>query len=72
MGQGLIFAGLAFELVGLCLGGYFLGEYVDQRMMWKNTASTYLVVALLFGWFVHLIYMLRRFEKENDDGNPQA
>jgi membrane protein DedA with SNARE-associated domain len=69
-GQGLVFMGVAFELVGMCGGGYFLGDYIDEKMGWKNFASTYLVLILLIGWFVHLIYLLRRFEKENPDPPP--
>ncbi len=71
MGKGIVFMGVSFELVAMCVGGYYLGEFVDERMGWKNYASTYLVLVLLVGWFVHLIYLLRRFEKENDDINPQ-
>lgn len=59
--------GVAFELVAMCVGGYMLGQYVDERLGWKNFASTYLVLVLLIGWFVHLIYLLRQFEKENPD-----
>lgn len=71
MGKGIVFMGVAFELVAMCVGGYFLGEFVDERMGWKNLASTYLVLVLLIGWFVHLIYLLRRFEKENEDFGPK-
>ena len=42
---------------------------IDEKMAWKNFASTYLVLALLIGWFVHLIYLLRQFEKENPDSS---
>jgi hypothetical protein len=72
MGKGIVFMGIAFELVAMCVGGYFLGDFVDQKMGWKNWASTYLVLILLIGWFIHLIYLLRRFEKENDDPGTQS
>ncbi len=61
--------GVAFELVAMCVGGYFLGEQIDLYYGWKNIGSTYLVLVLLIGWFVHLIYLLRRFEQENVDGD---
>ncbi len=70
--KGLVFMGVAFELVGMCFGGYFLGEYIDEKMGWKNWAATYLVLILLVGWFVHLIYLLRRFEKDVEDSKPQS
>jgi hypothetical protein len=62
--------GVAFELVAMCAGGYFLGQYIDKIEGWNNFAATYLTMVLLIGWFVHLIYLLRKFEKENDE-NPQ-
>jgi hypothetical protein len=69
MNKGIVFLGVGFELVALCIGGYFLGEFIDQKMGWKATASTYLVLILMLSWFFHLFILLRRFEKENDDGN---
>jgi len=70
-GKGIVFLGVSFELVALCVGGYYLGELVDEKMHWKNFASSYLVLLLLIGWFVHLIYLLQRFEKENEDFDPK-
>lgn len=73
MNSGIVFFGIGFELMALCVGGYFLGEFVDQHMGWKGVASTYLVLVLMIGWFVHLIYLLRRFEKENaNDDLPKS
>jgi hypothetical protein len=72
MGKGIVFLGVSFELVAMCVGGYFLGEFVDEKMQWKNFASTYLVLILLIGWFVHLIYLLKKFEAENDDVDPKS
>jgi F0F1-type ATP synthase assembly protein I len=59
--------GIGFELIALCVGGYFLGQFLDQYYGWGNKASTYLVLILLMGWFVHLIHLLRRFEKDKDE-----
>jgi membrane protein DedA with SNARE-associated domain len=70
-GKGIVFMGVAFELVALCIGGYLLGGSIDEKMGWNNTASTYLVLILLVGWFVHLIYLLNRFEKENAESDPK-
>jgi hypothetical protein len=71
-GKGVIFLSIGFELIGICTGGYYLGDFIDQKMGWKAVGSTYLVLLLLIGWFVHLIYLLRRFETENDDDNPSS
>jgi len=71
VGKGIIFMGIAFELVAMCVGGFFMGEFIDEKMQWNNFASTYLVLILLISWFVHLIYLLRRFERENADSDLQ-
>lgn len=71
MNKGIVFLGIGFELVAMCIGGYFLGNFIDQEMGWQNFASTYLVLILLISWFFHLFVLLRRFEKENADSDPQ-
>lgn len=68
--KGIVFFGIGFELIAMCAGGYFLGDYIDRYMGWKAIGSTYLVLILLIGWFVHLIYLLRKFEKDNQDELP--
>lgn len=69
--KGIVFMGVAFELVAMVSGGYFLGQYIDKIEGWNNFAAPYLVLILLIGWFVHLIYLLNRFEKENgEDPKP--
>lgn len=65
--KGIIFLGIGFELIGLCAGGYFLGEFIDKYMGWKGTAATYLTLLLMISWFMHLIWLLRKFERETDD-----
>lgn len=67
MGKGIVFAGLAFELVALCFGGYIVGGYLDAYFGWRGEGATYTVLILLIGWFVHLIVLLRRFQKDMDD-----
>jgi F0F1-type ATP synthase assembly protein I len=69
--KGIVFFGVAFELVALCIGGWILGGMIDQHMKWVNTAQTYLVLTLLVGWFIHLFYLLRKFEKDNASDDLQ-
>jgi hypothetical protein len=71
-GKGIVFMGVAFELIAMCTGGHFLGQFVDEKMGWNNFAATYLVLILLVGWFVHLIYLLKRFEAENDETDSKS
>lgn len=70
--KGIVFMGVAFELVAMCVGGFVFGEQIDKHYGWKNFASTYLVLVLLVGWFIHLIYLLQRFERENDDSDSKS
>ena len=66
MDKGIMFLGMGFELVAMCLGGYYLGEYLDQYFAWNMKSGAYLIVILLIGWFIHLIYLIKRFEAEDD------
>lgn len=68
--RGVVFFGIGFELVAMCVGGYFLGQFIDDYMGWKAFASTYLVLVLLISWFVHLFYLLRKFEREGHRDSP--
>lgn len=65
--KGIVFLGIGFELVAMCVGGYLLGDFIDKKMGWQGFASSYLVLILLIGWFFHLIILLKRFEKDHDD-----
>ncbi len=66
MDRGLLFLGIGFELVAMCVGGYFLGRQIDEYMGWNSRASVFLVLILLIGWFVHLFYLIRKFEQDED------
>ena len=68
--KGIIFLGIGFELVAMCVGGFFLGQFVDGYMGWNGLATPFLVIALLISWFFHLLILLRRFEKENAESEP--
>lgn len=72
--RGIVFLGIGFELVAMCVGGWFLGIYLDQYFGWTpNTAGTWLVLALMASWFVHLIYLLRKFERDDErESGPRA
>lgn len=66
--SGMIFFGVAFEMVGLVIGGFVIGGMIDDFYGWKGGyAQIGLVLTLLLGWFIHLIYLIRRFEKNNPD-----
>ncbi|MBX3020488.1 MAG: AtpZ/AtpI family protein [Bdellovibrionales bacterium] len=70
--KGIVFLGIGFELVALCAGGYFIGDFLDKHYGWNGTGATYLTLVLMISWFMHLIYLLRKFEREenSDDSSP--
>ena len=54
---------MGFELVGLILGSYYLSQYLDQKYQSKGLIFVGLSFACLIGWLVRVIWMLRRFQK---------
>ena len=65
MDKGIMFLGIGFELIMMCVGGAYLGNMIDQKMGWNNIATASLVIILLIGWFIHLFVLIRRYEKDN-------
>ena len=72
MDKGLVFLGSGFELVMVCVGGSYLGSYIDKQMGWNNYATAFLVIALLIAWFLHLLFLLKRFEETDGDSTPKS
>lgn len=64
----LVFMGLGFELVGLIIGGLYLGQLLDAQMGTRGIMVLVILVSCLVSWFIHLIFLLKRVEKisEND------
>jgi hypothetical protein len=68
MKKGLVFLGMGFELLGLILGGLYLGQTIDKVMNWPGYGVAGVVICCLVSWLIHLIFMLKKFmnEAEND------
>ena len=64
MQKGLIFMGMGFELLGLILGGYLLGNTIDAHFGWSGYAMAGIIIICLVGWMIHLVYLLKRFMAE--------
>jgi hypothetical protein len=62
----IIFASMGFELVALILGCFFLGEYLDKTYHSKGLIFVGLSFLALIGWMVRIIWLVRRFQKEED------
>lgn len=67
MNKGIVFLGMGFELVAMCMGGLYLGETVKAHYGLETPVSAYMILAMLIAWFVHLFYLLRKFQKEAED-----
>ncbi len=66
LGKYLIFASAGFELIGLILGAFYLGNYLDDKYQGNGLYFVILAFAALIGWLVQIIFFLRRFQKEDE------
>jgi flagellar biogenesis protein FliO len=57
---------MGFELVALILGCFFLGEYLDKTYHSKGLIFVGMSFLALIGWMVRIIWLVRRFQKEED------
>ncbi|MEK2643669.1 AtpZ/AtpI family protein [Bdellovibrio sp. BCCA] len=62
----IIFASIGFELVGLILGCFYLGQFLDQKYQTKGLIFVGLTFAALIGWLWRVIWLLRRMQKEDE------
>lgn len=62
----LILTGLGFELVGLIIGGLYIGQLLDEKFGTKGIMALLILASCLVSWFVHLIFLLKRLEKISD------
>lgn len=71
--KAIVFFGIGFELIGMMVGGFLLGLELDKYFGWKYSVPV-LVILLLIAWFVHLIYLLQKFEKDvaKDEANSNT
>lgn len=69
----IIFATIGFELVGLIIGSYFLGEMLDKQLKTNGLAFVFLSLACLVGWLVRVVWLLQRMQKaeEKEDLNSE-
>ncbi|MEN0058795.1 MAG: AtpZ/AtpI family protein [Bdellovibrio sp.] len=63
----IIFASIGFELVGLILGCFYLGQYLDEKYQTKGLIFVGLVFAALIGWLWRVIWLLRRMQKLDEE-----
>lgn len=62
----IIFASIGFELVGLIIGSYFLGEALDKKYQTGGMAFVGLSLACLVGWLARVIWLLQKMQKNEE------
>jgi F0F1-type ATP synthase assembly protein I len=65
----IIFASIGFELVGLVLGCFFIGQLLDKKYNSKGLIFVGLMIASLIGWLIRVIWLLRRLDETEANGD---
>lgn len=63
---------MGFELVGLIIGCFYLGQFLDQKYQTKGLIFVGLVFASLIGWLIRVIWLLRRFQKSDEEAEKNS
>ncbi|MNK88169.1 hypothetical protein D3C87_1081230 [compost metagenome] len=71
MNRYIIFASIGFELVGLIVGCFYLGEFLDAKYNTGGMAFVGLSVACLIGWLVRVIWLLQRVQKQDEEAEKR-
>lgn len=72
MNKYIIFASIGFELVGLIIGCFYLGQYLDQKYHTKGLIFVGLTIVSLIGWLWRVIWLLRRMQKTEEKEEAEA
>lgn len=72
MGRYIIFAGIGFELVGLIVGCFYLGQMLDEKYQTKGLIFVGLSFACLIGWLWRVIWMIRRIQKQDEKSEAEG
>ena len=76
MKDGMVFAGMGFELLGLILAALYIGGIIDNELNGGGLGVAGMVITVLVGWFVHLFMLLKKFmeradrDKKKPDNSP--
>lgn len=64
MGKYLVFISIGFELVGMIVGSYYLGQALDEKFHTKDMIFIGLAIFSLVAWLTRIIWLLKKIEKE--------
>ncbi|MBK9324674.1 MAG: AtpZ/AtpI family protein [Bdellovibrionaceae bacterium] len=68
MNKYLIFSSIGFELVGIIVASIYFGQSLDDKYQTKGMALIALIFIGLVSWLTHVIILLRRFQKDEPNG----
>ena len=60
-----IFLAMGIEAVAGVIGGFWLGQYVDEYLGKRGYGPAFGAILGLVGWFVHLLKVLKRYDEES-------
>ncbi len=62
----IVFASIGFELVGLIVGCFYLGEFLDAKFHTKGLFFVGLSVTSLIGWLIRVMWLLKRIQEKEE------
>jgi hypothetical protein len=71
MNKYLVFTSIGFELLGIMMASIYLGQMIDDHYKTRGVALIVLMFTGLVSWFMHLIFLLRRFQKDESSEDDQ-
>lgn len=57
---------MGFEIVGLIVGSYFLGQILDEKFKTGGLSFVFLSLACLIGWLIRVIWLVNRLQKQEE------
>ncbi len=58
--------GMGFEMVGVALGGYYLGAMIDEKLNWQGFGVALCVLIGFAGWGLRIFFMMKKMMQDNE------
>lgn len=71
MNKYMLFIGIGFELIGLITAAVLLSDWLEEKYPSKGMITAGLILLALVGWFIHIMMLLKRVNKENNTPSQQ-
>lgn len=67
--RGMQFVGVGFELIVIGIGAIVIGQKFDQQYKTNGIFTISLLMICLAGWVYHLVFLLKKFMKEEEESD---